>query len=867
MKRITKTSITISFFVLFTVSLLIQSFLFIGVSQAQVKLSPKYIRTGEGWDGAKINNQNIYIAWQKQNPKTIAFFEQSGNGLYKQRPTYYSLPEGSFVAECPSWIQNQNLYTQDKSTADGGCEPDWGKSPYDRGDNKGFVNLKFDVPEFKNLSELYNLKAEVFTPDLQKYIRERNYFEVPYGCPGAPEPSRGTRNGLVASANAVYACPGADGSINTLINGVINKGKFEQVDDQTWNQILNDAIAEDAKGEEVTGTEGEKCTDQLTPFGWVLCPVISLSNGVYDFFVTQVNNLLFFESGRYDNPNTQQIWRTFATIANSIIIIIGLIIIISQIFNFEFISAYTIKKALPRLVIGAILIQLSWFIFTAMIQIVNALGSGLYDLILSPFSGPTGVYQNGEYVSLNAILSINGLEGDRLQNEGWNALGSLLFVGAIAGVALTGAWLSLIVTMLGALISIIVALFVIIVREGLLVILLVISPIALALWILPGTNKFWKTWWDNFSKLLLMYPLIILLFAAGTISALILVQSGSPIDQDNVNINKFFAIIAFFAPLFLIGATFKMAGSGLQAISGITSNLGNKAKQSGMFGLRERAKFNKDNSVMGIRKKIGQYEKENKANQKYIKYLGNNNSLGGRLATMGYSQRTKDYAQTMGYAKIAEEKEKEKKGEATKIEIEISQMNNGTGLSYPEKEKFLVNAAAGGGARGSAAIEMMAQQNMHGGFSALHAINTDQLSEYERQSPNIAGYLRTNRRDLTAGWSADDAGSMSFDDLMSQKDSFWGSNNPHRGSIPVSKLRALYESDGFSRLGDEAQSFIASQIGGILESEGRTFHPGGGSTESRRASNQSQVPQSSREADPNQYGLPFDEEGNRTDGG
>lgn len=584
MKRITKTSITISFFVLFTVSFLIQSFLFIGVSQAQVNLSPKYIRTGEGWDGAKINNQNIYIAWQKQNPKIIAFFEQSGNGLYKQRPTYYSLPEGSFVAECPSWIQNQNLYTQDKSTADGGCEPDWANSPYDRGDNKGFVNIKFDVPEFKNLSELYNLKAEVFTPDLQKYIRERNYFEVPYGCPGAPEPSRGTRNGLVASANAVYACPGADGSINTLINGVINKGKFEKVDDQTWNQILNDAIAEDAKGEEVTGTEGEKCTDQLTPFGWVLCPVIGLADGLYEFMQGLVNDLLFVDQKTFNDSRLKDAWGVFVSIANFTLVLIGLVIIASQIFNFEFVSAYTVKKALPRLVIGAILIQLSWFIFTNLIVFVNSLGVGIYSLILSPFNLSPG----GQFVSL---LDVFRGAGDTITQEDGSLNTAInVIVGTTSwvalGFAIKGAWATIILIMMGAVVSILISLIVIILREGLILVLLVLSPIALAMWILPGTNKSWSLWWNNYSRLLLMYPLIMLLFAAGTIMAYLLADAGGAEF-------KIFAILAYFIPLFLIGFTFKFAGSGLASISKLSGKLNAMAKGSNMLGMKKIAENQK----------------------------------------------------------------------------------------------------------------------------------------------------------------------------------------------------------------------------------------------------------------------------------
>jgi hypothetical protein len=93
------------------------------------------------------------------------------------------------------------------------------------------------------------------------------------------------------------------------------------------------------------------------------------------------------------------------------------------------------------------------------------------------------------------------------------------------------------------------------------------------MWVLPGTQSIWKNWWSNFSKLLFMYPLIMVLFAAGTIGAYVITSSG-------VGLAQFAAIIAYFGPLFLIPATFKYAGSAMAAAGGGISKLGDKAKNS-----------------------------------------------------------------------------------------------------------------------------------------------------------------------------------------------------------------------------------------------------------------------------------------------
>jgi hypothetical protein len=99
-----------------------------------------------------------------------------------------------------------------------------------------------------------------------------------------------------------------------------------------------------------------------------------------------------------------------------------------------------------------------------------------------------------------------------------------------------------------------------------------LSPVALVMWVLPGTQSIWKNWWSNFSKLLFMYPLIMVLFAAGTIGAYVITNS-------DVNLAQFAAIIAYFGPLFLIPATFKYAGSAMAAAGGGVSRLGGMVKE------------------------------------------------------------------------------------------------------------------------------------------------------------------------------------------------------------------------------------------------------------------------------------------------
>ena len=55
------------------------------------------------------------------------------------------------------------------------------------------------------------------------------------------------------------------------------------------------------------------------------------------------------------------------------------------------------------------------------------------------------------------------------------------------------------------------AIFLLLVFRQMLVIgLVLVAPLAILSWIFPGNDKLWKLWWGSFSKLLLIFPLIML---------------------------------------------------------------------------------------------------------------------------------------------------------------------------------------------------------------------------------------------------------------------------------------------------------------------------------------------------------------------
>lgn len=227
-------------------------------------------------------------------------------------------------------------------------------------------------------------------------------------------------------------------------------------------------------------------------------------------------------------------------------------------------DAYTVKKVLPKLVVAAILIQLSWPLFTLLLLATNQISWGLEGLLYAPFGGRDALDISE---SLTKVASTNDY---------------LLILGGGVAWAAIGAP-GVLALAIGIVLALLTAFFVLAIRQVVIVILLVTAPIALVAWILPNTEKIWKLWSGTFSKALLMYPLIILIIAGGRIAAWLVGESG----VDGA-IGTVLVLFVFFAPFFLIGKTFSFAGGAIASAGGALS--GRASGITGGFRKRSMAK-------------------------------------------------------------------------------------------------------------------------------------------------------------------------------------------------------------------------------------------------------------------------------------
>ena len=265
---------------------------------------------------------------------------------------------------------------------------------------------------------------------------------------------------------------------------------------------------------------------------WVACPV---SDGFIGWITGVINNwiagMLTVPVGDLFTGDIYSAFSLFRDIGVAILVITAMVMVVSQSADLDLFAAHTIRKVLPRLVIAAIGISLAWPLLQFAINFSNDLGNSVGNIIIAA-AHSTG-HGAGFWDNVTAIL--------------------LIIIGTIKAIASSGNFGGF-MALLG-----IFALFIlaglIVIGARLIIILLCIltAPLAIALWVLPSTERFWRYWKDSLLTTLLMFPIIMAFLAAGTAAADITNASNStPL--------KILAAFLFFIPYLMLPFAFKLAG-------------------------------------------------------------------------------------------------------------------------------------------------------------------------------------------------------------------------------------------------------------------------------------------------------------------
>ena len=311
------------------------------------------------------------------------------------------------------------------------------------------------------------------------------------------------------------------------------------------------------------------CYSEVPGLGWLVCNATNALGKAVDSIYSQIEKLLVVEPVSFEESSPiYQIWQIMRDITNILFVIFLLVVVYSQITGLG-ISNYGIKKALPKLIIAAILVNLSYIICALAVDVSNVFGASI-----------RGLFENIQVQAINA-----GGIGD-IASINWTALtAALIGGGAVAGIAIIHFIWPLIAALLGAIISVLIGLVTLGLRQALITILVMISPVAFVCYLLPNTEKWFSKWKNIFISMIIFYPMFSFLFGASKLAGWALIASA-------VKSGSAFGLILGLAvqvlPLILAIGLMKMSGTVLGAVSSKLSNLANKPQEGIRANLAQR---------------------------------------------------------------------------------------------------------------------------------------------------------------------------------------------------------------------------------------------------------------------------------------
>ena len=416
------------------------------------------------------------------------------------------------------------------------------------------VNTRFK--SFTMLTGLIFSSAFLFA---QTFLNTTSVFADPTPTTSASTENNQTTENPTTKNNNTENNTQNTGAETTENQGTGNQGN-ENTNSHTPPANQNGNTENSTEGNNSENHEPATCTSQIGAIGWLICPTTGLLAKGIDALYGLIQGLLDVKplEMKGDSP-IYQVWSYMRNIANICFIIFLLVIIYSQITGYG-INNYGVKKSLPRLIVTAMVVNFSFLFCAIAVDISNILGNGLKDLL-------AGIAESA--------ISSGAVDGSKTAT-GFYSLFSTVAAGG-AGLALSfafpggplGLLLAFIPLIIGGIISVIVGLLVLGLRQALVIFLVSISPIAFVLYILPNTEKHFQKWKNVFSQMLFFYPMFSMLFGVSKLASMVLITSAT------TPFGLMVGAAVQVLPLLLAAGLMKLSGSALGGISNVLNSLGN----------------------------------------------------------------------------------------------------------------------------------------------------------------------------------------------------------------------------------------------------------------------------------------------------
>ena len=302
---------------------------------------------------------------------------------------------------------------------------------------------------------------------------------------------------------------------------------------------------------EENSEESNTCYDQLGGIGWLICPVTTaLANGI-DWLYSGISSFLEVKtiSTETDSP-IYLVWEYMRNITNIVFIIFILIIVYSQLTGFG-ISNYGIKRTLPRIIITAVLVNLSFIICALAVDVSNILGGSLHHVFVN--IKDSVIANGGATNDFFNNLSVSEVVATLLGTAGVGTVGSVAGLAAVGGIG-AAVWM-LIPVIFSGIVAVLAAFITIAARQALIMLLIMIAPLAFVAYLLPNTEKWFNSWKNLLTRMLIFYPMFSVLFGASQLASWAIISSSTNW------LGVILGIAVQILPLFMSFSLLKMSGT------------------------------------------------------------------------------------------------------------------------------------------------------------------------------------------------------------------------------------------------------------------------------------------------------------------
>lgn len=454
-------------------------------------------------------------------------------------------------------------------------------------------------------SNLSYLKTDALSESQQEDVQDKYKYTLKYYDKNIRDVVTGVYKGVAHGTNVWY---------RVNINGdKADNGKAECYNDGSWSKTLGslkdsvnsrvedykkaiEALMASGSGEEVAEdlfsigaavTTGSKvtCGSLVAGVGWIVCPLIDAMSAMNDGMWNFVENILFVNPLSDSSVGIYESWGIMRNLANIIFVIVFLIIILSQLTGAG-VTNYGVKKLLPRIIVVAIAVNLSFILMQLAIDVTNIVGRGLYEAII-----------NSPKITLTEPNW--GLFLDMVINGGGTiATAGLVLAGGAVVMGFPAALLALVPALLSVAVAWFAAVITLIFRQAAIPLLAMVAPLAFVAYLLPNTEQWFKKWYKLLLNMLMLYPMAALIFAGARFAGNVII--GEALDEGE-SFKVLMGLMVIGLPMFSLPFISRQGAPMLAKLNGALSNIGKRVTAPvGDFSkeLSKNARVRADNAAM-----------------------------------------------------------------------------------------------------------------------------------------------------------------------------------------------------------------------------------------------------------------------------